>query len=126
MAKEANFDDLIQAIQQAFISVNHMSEEQHIAKLSEYFEEDGKPRRFEMQYPYFDESGVPAYKVVPIPHLCLIPITSLKLDEIEVDFKIQLYGKVSLLQQEEDNNDELETNNIEYIKSKNEKNTYLG
>ena len=48
MPKEASFDNLIQAIQQAFISVNDMSEEQHIAKLREYFDEEGMPRTFEM------------------------------------------------------------------------------
>ena len=62
MAKEASFDNLIQAIQQAFIRVNDMSEEQQ---------------------------------------LCLVPISSLKLDEIEVDFKVQIYGKVSLTEAEQ-------------------------
>lgn len=101
MAKEASFDNLIQAIQQAFIRVNDMSEEQHLAKLQEYFEEDGTPRTFDMQYPYYDENGVPAYRVVSIPQLCLVPISSLKLDEIEVDFKVQIYGKVSLTETEQ-------------------------
>ncbi len=101
MAKEASFDSLIRAIQQAFIEVNDMSEEQHIAKLHEYFEEDGTPKTFEMQYPYYDENGVPAYRMVSVPQLCLIPITSLKLDEIEVDFKVQIYGKVSLSQHDD-------------------------
>ena len=96
MAKKASFDDLVVAIQQAFIEVNDMSEAQHIRKLRTYFEEDGTPRVIEMQYPYFDEDGKPAYRMVSIPQICLVPITSLKLDAIDVDFKVQLYGEVDL------------------------------
>lgn len=107
MAKEASFDNLIKAIQQAFIEVNDMSEEQHIAKLHEYFEDDGTPKTFDMQYPYYDENGIPAYRIVSVPQLCLVPITSLKLDEIEVDFKVQIYGKVSLSQLEVEDGDKM-------------------
>ena len=96
MAKKASFDDLVVAIQQAFIEVNDMSEAQHIRKLRTYFEEDGTPKVIEMQYPYFDEDGKPAYRMVSIPQICLVPITSLKLDTIDVDFKVQLYGDVDL------------------------------
>ena len=96
MARKANFDDLIQAIQQAFIRVNDMSEAQHLEKLETYFEPDGTPKVFKMQYPYFDEDGIPAYRMASIPQICLVPVTSIKLDEIEVDFKVRLYGEVKL------------------------------
>lgn len=95
MAKKISFNELVESIQDAFIRVNDMSEEQHISKLSEYFEKDGTPKTFDMQYPYFDENGVPAYRFVSIPQICLVPISSLKLDEIQVDFKVQIYGEVS-------------------------------
>jgi len=84
MAAKLNFDDLVESIQDAFIRVNDMSEAQHLNKLSEYFESDGTPKVFDMQYPYFDENGVPSYKFVSIPQICLVPISSLKLDEINV------------------------------------------
>lgn len=96
MAKKVSFNELVESIQDAFIRVNDMSEEQHISKLSEYFETDGTPRTFDMQYPYFDENGVPAYRFVSIPQICLVPISSLKLDEIQVDFKVQIYGEIPL------------------------------
>ncbi len=96
MAAKLNFDDLVESIQDAFIRVNDMSEAQHLNKLSEYFESDGTPKVFDMQYPYFDENGVPSYKFVSIPQICLVPISSLKLDEINVDFKVQIYGDVSV------------------------------
>lgn len=101
MEKEASFDNLIQAIQQAFIRVNDMSEEQHVTKLKEYFNEDGTPKTFDMQYPYFNEDGIPSYRMVSIPQICLVPISSLKLEKVEVDFKVQLYGKVSLTKKDE-------------------------
>lgn len=94
MAKKVSFNELVESIQDAFIRVNDMSEQQHIGKLSEYFEKDGTPKTFDMQYPYFDENGVPAYRFVSIPQICLVPISSLKLDEIQVDFKVQIYGEV--------------------------------
>lgn len=96
MNKKASFDDLVQAIQQAFIRVNDMSEAQHLEKLETYFEEDGTPKTFQMQYPYFDENGIPAYRMAYIPEICLVPITSIKLDEIDVGFKVRLYGEVKL------------------------------
>lgn len=120
--KEASFDDLVQAIQQAFIKVNDMSERQHISMIQEYFNADGSPKTFDIQYPYFNEVGEAAYRRVSIPQLCLIPITSLKLDEIKVDFKVRLYGKVNLKQQ----NNLLRSNGEAGEENKDGNNTFLG
>lgn len=125
MAKEASFDNLIQAIQQAFIRVNAMSEEQHVTKLKEYFYDDGRPKTFDMQYPYFNEDGVPAYRMVSIPQICLVPISSLKLDKVEVDFKVQLYGKVSLTKTDEVADNSSSANAMQ-LKSGAKNNTFLG
>ncbi len=122
MARKASFDDLVIAIQQAFIEVNDMSEAQHIRKLRTYFEEDGTPRVIEMQYPYFDEDGKPAYRMVSIPQICLVPITSLKLDSIDVDFKVQLYGEVDLKKLPTTTREELAEGND----GKKENDTFLG
>ena len=122
MARKASFDDLVIAIQQAFIEVNDMSEAQHIRKLRTYFEEDGTPRVIEMQYPYFDEDGKPAYRMVSIPQICLVPITSLKLDSIDVDFKVQLYGEVDLKKLPTMTREELAEGND----GKKENDTFLG
>jgi hypothetical protein len=96
MKREASFDDLIQAIQDAFIKVNNMSEAQHLQKISEYFNEDYTPKVFKVMYPYFDASGNVNYRETEIPQICLLPMSSLKLDEVEVDFKVQIYGGVKL------------------------------
>jgi hypothetical protein len=103
MKKEANFNDLIQAIQDAFIKVNNMSEAQHLQKISEYFNEDYTPKVFKVMYPYFDASGNVNYRETDIPQICLLPMSSLKLDEVEVDFKVQIYGGVKLTHYDESN-----------------------
>ena len=96
MVKEAGFDALVAAIQEAFISVNKMSENQHLEMLKAYFDEQGSPRSIDMYYPCFDEAGQASSRLVKIPMICLVPISSLKLDEIAVNFKVKLYGKVYL------------------------------
>ena len=78
MAKKIGFKNLVESIQEAFIQVNDMSEAQHLKKMSEYFEDDGTPKVFEMQYPYVDGKGV----------------------TVEVDFKVQIYGEVPLKHEE--------------------------
>lgn len=96
MKQESSFDDLVQAIQDAFIKVNNMSEAQHLQKISEYFNADSTPKTFQIAYPMFDSDGKVVNKKMDIPQICLLPMSSLKLDEVEVDFKVKLYGGVKL------------------------------
>ncbi len=93
---EESFDGLINAIQNAFIRVNQMAESQHLDLISQYFDEKNQPICVEFVYPYVDATGESAEKKIRIPKLCLVPISSLKLSEISVDFKVRLAGKVSL------------------------------
>lgn len=96
MKQESNFDDLVQAIQDAFIKVNNMSEAQHLQKISAYFDDEHNAKVFAVNYPSFDENGVVVYKELNVPQICLLPMSSLKLDEVEVDFKVRLYGGVKI------------------------------
>lgn len=96
MAKVEKFEDLIGSIQQAFISVNNMAEQQHIESLQSYFDADGKPRCLTMQMPYFDDYGVPQYREMDVPLISIVPVNSLKLAEINVDFKVRLSANVKL------------------------------
>lgn len=96
MAKVEKFEDLIGSIQQAFISVNNMAEQQHIESLQSYFDTDGKPRCLTMQMPYFDDYGVPQYREMEVPLISIVPVNSLKLSEINVDFKVRLSANVKL------------------------------
>ncbi len=96
MKHENSFDDLIQAIQDAFIKVNNMAEAQHLQKLSAYFNPDSTPKTFDISYPTVDMDGKIEHRLVSVPAICLLPLSSLKLDEVEVDFKVRLYGGVKL------------------------------
>lgn len=96
MAKQENFNALISSIQEVFLQVNKLSEMQHLDMLKNYFDENGDPICIDIHYPHFDEAGTLSYYAVSVPRLCLVPITSLKLNEVLVDFKVKLYGKVQL------------------------------
>lgn len=104
MAKIEKFEDLIGSIQQAFISVNNMAEQQHIESLQAYFDADGKPRCLTMQMPYFDDYGVPQYREMDVPLISIVPVNSLKLAEINVDFKVRLSANVKLSHSKLSNN----------------------
>lgn len=101
MAAEESFDDLINAIQNAFIKVNQMSETQHLDMLKKYFNEDSSPICMNFNYPYTTALGIKETRHISIPKLCLIPISSLKLNEVSVDFKVKISGKVTLKEKEE-------------------------
>ncbi len=96
MAKAESFDNLIGSIQEAFLSANELSEKQHLRLLEEYFDEENKPTVINVQYPYFGESGQIEYKSLDIPKLCLVPLSSLQVKEIDVEFKVKLAGKIRL------------------------------
>lgn len=102
MAKQESFDELVGAIQDAFLQCNHLAERQHIEMISGYFDSDNKPVMIPVKLPEFDNDGNITYRDVSIPKLCLIPISSLKLDGIKVNFKVRLAGKVVLKEQEEE------------------------
>ena len=96
MAKTESFDDLLQAIQSSFMKVNQLSQQQHTGLLEQYFDCENKPVCVKMQYPARGENGELTFTEVEIPKICMVPIASLNLKEITVDFKVKLAGKVSL------------------------------
>lgn len=96
MAKTENFDTLLQAIQSSFMKVNQLSQQQHSEVLEQFFDSENKPISIKMQYPARGENGELLYHEVEVPKLCVVPISSLKLQEVSVDFKVKLAGKISL------------------------------
>ncbi len=126
MAKRENFNDLINSIQEAFLQVNKLSEMQHLDMVKNYFDENNNPICIDVNFPNFDESGSTVYRKVSVPKLCLVPISSLKLNEVSVDFKVKLYGKIKLKEYEKKVKDE---QNAEKVKDSNympKNNSYLG
>lgn len=96
MSKSESFSDLIGSIQEAFLAVNELSEQQHIETLAKYFDENEKPKTLSVKYPFFDENGEIAYRELDIPLLCLVPVASLKINEVDINFKVKLSGKIKL------------------------------
>lgn len=96
MAKVESFDGLISSIQDAFLSVNKMAEQQHLESIKEFFDDEGNPKTVLVKYPTFTEDGGVDYGDVQIPQICLVPISSLKLTEVSVDFKVKLSAEISL------------------------------
>lgn len=93
--KQQNFDELVAAIQKSFLQCSRLAERQHIEMLSGFFDSENKPVSISLSMPQFDDGKI-TYKDVSIPKLCLVPISSLKLDGIKVDFKVRLTGEVPL------------------------------
>ena len=102
MAKIESFDGLISSIQEAFLSVNRLAENQHLEALHEFMEEDGSPKTIRIKYPYFNEDGDVEYRFVEVPELCLVPVSTLKLSEVSVDFKVKLAAEISLKKDDDD------------------------
>ena len=102
MAKVESFDGLISSIQEAFLSVNRMAENQHIESLEEFLDDDGSPKTVRVKYPFFNDNGDVDYRFVDIPALCIIHISTLKLSEVSVDFKVKLSAEISLKRDEEE------------------------
>ncbi len=125
MKQHANFDDLIQSIQEAFIKVNNIAEAQHFEKISEYFNDDSTPKTFRISYPSLGKDGNIESTPVDVPAICLLPISSLKLNEVEVEFKVRLYGGIKLEKKEVDSEENymLRASNKFDI---DRKNTFLG
>lgn len=111
MAKVESFDGLISSIQEAFLSVNRMAENQHIESLEEFLDDDGSPKTVRVKYPFFNDDGDVDYRFVDIPALCLVPISTLKLSEVSVDFKVKLSAEISLKRDEEEIQEEQPSQN---------------
>ncbi len=126
MAKRENFNDLISSIQDAFLQVNKLSEMQHLDMVKNYFDENNNPICIDVNYPNFDESGSVVYRRVSVPKLCLVPISSLKLNEVSVDFKVKLYGKIKLKEYENETNEEQKDKKVKNSNHRPKANSYLG
>lgn len=109
MAKVESFDGLISSIQEAFLSVNRMAENQHIESLEEFLDDDGSPKTVRVKYPFFNDDGDVDYRFVDIPALCLVPISTLKLSEVSVDFKVKLSAEISLKKDDDEKENAVQT-----------------
>lgn len=82
-------DELLYGIQDAINSSNEIVRKQYFEELEQYFDENGKPVMIDMDMPYMTEDGM-KFRTVHIPKLALMPLSMMKVKEIDVDFKVAL------------------------------------
>lgn len=91
-----NFNEFILAIEQAFSNVNSRAQEEQIKQLNNYFNDKKEPICSRVKIPNISENGDVVYSEVDIPLISLVPISTLKLNEANIDFKIIIKGEVSI------------------------------
>lgn len=83
-------EELIKAIQEAVLSANRISEEQHLKVFSDYFDSNHNPVCVEVRVP--EINGEEKERIIKIPLITLLPMKSLKLSSVEMECKVKLKG----------------------------------
>ena len=85
---ENTLDSLVEALHSAVTEATHITEQQHIDRLKRFFNKDGTPKMMEFSAP----SPVPGEetRLIQVPMICLAPMNSIKIDEMEVELKIRM------------------------------------
>ncbi len=88
-------DDILKAIHNAAIEAQQLTEQQHIRQMHRYFDpETGRALTIPIQIPNTDinaEEGK-EFIEVEVPMLTLMPPTSIKIKEMEVEFEVTMSG----------------------------------
>ncbi|TRX54847.1 DUF2589 domain-containing protein [Fulvivirga sp. M361] len=93
---QQRFDHLLQAIHNAVLRAQELTEEQHIHQISKYFDDDGLPIIQEMQVPSLDPDDDPDNMVtLRVPLMSLLPPSAIKIKEMKVSFQVAL-GKIKI------------------------------
>lgn len=95
---QQRFDHLLQAIHNAVLKAQEITEEQHIMQIAKYFDEDGKPIIQELHVPTLDPDDDPdKMSTLRVPLLSLLPPSAIKIKELRLSFKVGL-GKIKVEQ----------------------------
>lgn len=110
------FDELIISLQGAVIKSQELTQNQHLALMSKYFDKDGNPLMLKIKIPSAKtdvineqeknaqnsdkndikiEQVLDKYKIIEIPAFCLVPQNSLAMKKVKMDFDVKLvdFGK---------------------------------
>ncbi len=99
---QQRFDQLLQAIHNAVLRAQELTEEQHIHQLGKYFDDEGKPIIQELQVPTLDPDDDPDNMVtIKVPLMSLLPPSAIKIKELRVSFKAAM-GKIKLTDKDGD------------------------
>lgn len=88
---QQNLDDLLQAIHDAVIEAQIITEKQHINQLQKYFNEDGTPQMLTIRVPSMHQNAAEGdTETLNVPMITLIPPSAIKIKRMKVDFKVAL------------------------------------
>ena len=98
---QQRFDHLLQAMHNAVLKAQEVTEEQHIQQLAKYFDDEGKPIVQEIQVPTLDPDDDPdAMANLRVPLMSLVPPSAIKIKELKLKFQVGL-GKIKLGRQDQ-------------------------
>lgn len=91
-----SFEDLIEAIANAILHAQRVSEQQHLEMLDSFFDLDKatgqlRAKTVEVHVPAL-EHGNEDHDPIQVPLVSLVPLNSLKVSEITVEFEAQVAG----------------------------------
>ncbi|WP_447637318.1 DUF2589 domain-containing protein [Flavobacterium microcysteis] len=105
---QQRFDHLLQAIHNAALKAQEITEEQHIMQIAKYFDEDGKPLIQEIHVPTLDPDDDPdKMTTLRVPLLSLLPPSAIKIKELKLSFEVGL-GKIKVDQSDSKNGPSLD------------------
>ncbi len=88
---QQNLDDLLQAIHDAVLEAQIITEKQHINQLQKYFNEDGTAQMLSIKVPSMNQNTPEGEtQTLNIPLITLVPPTAIKIKRMKVDFKVSL------------------------------------
>ena len=89
MADPVTLNSLVEALAGAVIEAQHRIENHHYKNIMWYFDEDKRPKTVNIKLPNMDPDGQ-GYVEHQIPWLALVPHSSLKIKDVEIDFEVEL------------------------------------
>lgn len=93
---------LFHGIQDAVLNANGRVHSQHLELMDEFFDEENKPIMIQMNIPTLTNEGT-IYQSLKVPKLTLVPLTSMKVKEVNLDFKVNLSQIINEPDQEANN-----------------------
>ncbi|MFP4462126.1 MAG: DUF2589 domain-containing protein, partial [Thermotogota bacterium] len=89
MSTNSTLHDLIEALAGSVIEAQDRIEKHQYSNIKRYFDDNGRPRSFEIRLPSIDPNAKPndedCYRV---PILPLVPLNPLKIKDIELSFDV--------------------------------------
>ena len=88
---QQNLDDLLQAIHDAVIEAQTITEKQHIRQLQKYFNEDGTAQMLTIRVPSMKHDAADnETETLHVPMITLVPPSAIRIKQMKVDFKVAL------------------------------------